>query len=596
VTACARLIASFLAVFWCYSALGATERTTPIAWKTQWNQALFAEAAREHRFVLLDLHAVWCHWCHVMDQQTYANPSVMTLIGKHYIAVSVDADSDPALASRYGNWGWPATIVLAADGTEIVKRRGFIAPAQMTSLLQAIILDPSPGPSVEAAAPRAASGKVVLSTAQRAALKKTYVDAYDVKYGGWGAGQKFIDAPTLEYTLALDLEERDKAAGARARQTLEANLKLIDHVWGGVFQYSATPDWESPHYEKLLSFQANDLRVYSEAYARWHDRRYLEAAYAIQCYIATFLTSRSGAFYVSQDADLSEGMPGPEYYALSDAMRRKSGIPWVDSHTYARENGWAIGALCRLYDVSGNPEALSSARRAALWVLEERSLQGGGFRHDDRDNGGPYLEDTLSMGQAFLALYRSTGERDWLVRARAAMEFIAMQFRDSRGGFMSAPVAVGSTGVFSNAPRSIEENVAVGRFANLLNRYTADVRYRQFALHAVRYANSAADADQLHADVLLADRELSEAPIHITIVGGKKDAAAQALHAAALAFPATYLQVDWWDKDEGPLPNPEITYPQLQHAAAFACTGSSCSTPVFDAEAVSRTVFAALNR
>ena len=119
---------------------------TPIAWAPSLHQSVFDAATDQHRFILLDLHAVWCHWCHVMDEQTYADREVTALIAEHYIAVSVDADSDPGLASRYGDWGWPATIVLAADGTEIVKRRGFIAPAQMASLLRAIVDDPSPGP------------------------------------------------------------------------------------------------------------------------------------------------------------------------------------------------------------------------------------------------------------------------------------------------------------------------------------------------------------------------------------------------------------------------------------------------------------------
>jgi uncharacterized protein len=582
---------------WCSLALGATSGATAISWKTQWSQSLLVQAAREHRFVLLDLHAVWCHWCHVMDAQTYADPAVIALIGRSYLPVSIDADSDPALASRYGDWGWPATIVLAADGTEIVKRRGFMPPAQMASLLQAIIEDPTPGPSVQAAAPPTSGGVALLSEARRAAFAKTYVEAYDIKYGGWGDGQKFLDAPTLEYTLEL-AEERDSQAARRTRQTLDANLKLIDPVWGGVFQYSATPDWNTPHYEKLLSFQADDLRLYSEAYARWRDPRYLQAAYALQRYLSAFLTSPAGAFYVSQDADLSPRRPGHEYYARSAAARRTVGIPRVDTHTYARENGWAIRALCRLYDVSGNPEALTSAERAATWVLAQRSLPGGGFRHDAWDDAGPYLEDTLSMGQAFLALYRSTGERAWLLRARAAATFIATQLRDRRGGFVSAPAPAGATGVFRDPPRSIEQNAEVVRFANLLNRYTGDTHDRELALHAMQYLAAAtqadADADALRTQVLLADRELGSAPIHITIVGGKNDPAARALHAAALRFPTNYLQVDWWDKNEGPLPNPEVSYPQLQRAAAFACSGSSCSTPVFDAASVRRAVTAAL--
>src|SRR5579862_4738204 len=167
----------------------------PIAWRGSLSPALFAQATREHRFVLLDLHAVWCHWCHVMDEETYSNAAVRRLIAQRYLPVGVDADSDPALASRYGEWGWPATIVLAADGTEIVKRRGFIPPQQMASLLQAIIDDPTPGPSVQPAAPLA-SGPAVLGAAQRTAFRTTYEGAYDTAHGGWGSGQKFIDAPT----------------------------------------------------------------------------------------------------------------------------------------------------------------------------------------------------------------------------------------------------------------------------------------------------------------------------------------------------------------------------------------------------------------
>lgn len=131
----------------------------------------------------------------------------------------------------------------------------------------------------------------------------------------------------------------------------------------------------------------------------------------------------------------------------------------------------------------------------------------------------------------------------------------------------------------------------------MLHRYTADARYRQSAQHAVKFlatAAATAGSGQLRTDILLADRELANAPIHITIVGGKSDPAARALHAAALQFPAGYLQVDWWDRAEGPLPNPEIQYPRLARAAAFACTQSTCSTPVFDPQSVLATVTAAL--
>ncbi|MBV9698255.1 MAG: thioredoxin domain-containing protein, partial [Gammaproteobacteria bacterium] len=401
------------------AALPASE--APIPWQTRWSQALFEQAAREHRFVILDLHAVWCHWCHVMDEETYANAQVRRLIASRYVPVSVDADSDPALMSRYGDWGWPATIVLAADGTEIVKRRGFIPPEQMTALLQAIIDDPRPGPSVEAAAaPRAVHGSA-LEPSQRAALVKVYDALYDSAHGGWGEVHKYLDAPTMEYTLALlDDEGAAPTALSRARQTLDANLALIDPVWGGVYQYSDAVDWSSPHYEKLLAFQADDLRLYSLAWARWHDPHYLEAAHALHRYLVDFLLSPEGAFYVSQDADLSGKVTGHEFYAAGDEARRALGVPRVDTHRYARENGWVITALCRFHDVTGEAAPLAEARRAARWVQTHRALPGGGFRHGENDDGGPFLNDTLAMGQAFLALYRSSGERQWLTASRDA--------------------------------------------------------------------------------------------------------------------------------------------------------------------------------
>src|SRR5580704_9817571 len=172
--------------------LGAHSGAAPIAWRTQWSDAVFDQATKDHRFVILDLHAVWCHWCHVMDEKTYGDSKVQALIAKHYVAVSVDADSDPDLSSRYGDWGWPATIVLAADGTEIVKRRGYIPPEQMAALLQAIIDDPSPGPSVAPPVVIADGGGSRLTSHQQAAALQAYDKIYDDEHGGWGDVHKFI--------------------------------------------------------------------------------------------------------------------------------------------------------------------------------------------------------------------------------------------------------------------------------------------------------------------------------------------------------------------------------------------------------------------
>lgn len=577
-------------------ALGAQSgHAAPISWRTQWNDALFVQAAKDHRFVILDLHAVWCHWCHVMDEKTYGDPKVQALISKRYVAVSVDADSDPDLSSRYGDWGWPATIVLAADGSEIVKRRGYIPPEQMVSLLQAIIDDPSPGPSVGPAIVVAERGGSRLNSREHAALTKTYEQIYDEQHGGWGEVHKFIDAAPLELAYTM-IDDGAASAMQHARQTLDANLRLIDPVWGGVYQYSDAVDWNSPHFEKLMSFQADDLRLYSEAFARWQDPRYLAAANSLYRYMTTFLAAPDGGFYVSQDADVSAQVGGDEFYVKDDAARRAIGMPRIDTHEYAREAGWAIRALCKYYDVTGDKNALVKAERAAQWAIANRSLPSGGFRHDTHDRGGPYLDDALAISQAFVALYRTTGDRQWLARAVAALEFINRSLRDPNAGYIAAPRSSRDHGVFRATVRQPEQNAAVVRVASLMHHYTGEIRYQKMATHGMKYLVAFAKAapEQLRAEILLADRELSIAPIHITVVGHKADRDAQDLHAAALRYPSDYLQIDWWDRDEGRLPNPEIQYPQLDRAAAFACTASACSMPVYDAAGIEKAVRSAL--
>src|ERR1700690_970759 len=121
----------------------AAARAESIAW-TSWSDEAFARAKREHKYVILDLEAVWCHWCHVMDATTYRDPRVISLLGAHYIAVRVDQDSRPDLANRYEDYGWPATVIYAPDGTEIVKKQGYVEPDGMARLLQAVVDDPSP--------------------------------------------------------------------------------------------------------------------------------------------------------------------------------------------------------------------------------------------------------------------------------------------------------------------------------------------------------------------------------------------------------------------------------------------------------------------
>lgn len=557
-----------------------------IRWEA-WSGDVFARAAREHRFVLLDLEAVWCHWCHVMDEMTYSDEHVIGLVNARYIAVRVDQDSRPDLSNRYEDYGWPATIVFAADGSEIVKRSGYIPPMPMASMLQAIIDDPSPGPSVVKEVPPVFGKDAALTPALRAQLEKTYAEHYDAKYGGWGFVYKYLDAPSVEYALAR-ARRGDAGAAKMARQTLDGERNLLDPAWGGVYQYSTGGVWNEPHFEKIMSMQAGNLRVAALAYALWHEPRDLETAQAIHRYLVTFLRSPEGAFYTSQNADLVDGEHAGEYFKLNDAKRRAKGIPRVDTHVYARENGWAIEALATLATSAGDAHALAEARSAAEWVYGHLRRADGGFEHGAQpatNAGGPYLGDTLAMGRAFLALYAATGERLWLHRAQQAASFIETRFRANPGYVTSAldhahaPLAHTPGGKWQR-----DENCEVARFANLLHHYDGDPKHEAMAKNAMRYLSAPEVAAPAPAgNLLLTDFELRAQPLHVTVVGAKADANARSLFGAATALPYVYKQVEWLDRAEGPLPGSSVEYPPMTKAAAFVCSSNRCSRPAFTA-------------
>jgi uncharacterized protein YyaL (SSP411 family) len=447
-------------------------------------------------------------------------------------------------------------------------------------MLQAIIDDPSPGPSILPEPKLSASDQPYLSNTESGRLRERLIDSYDSKNKGWGTAQKFLNWDTIEYCIVSSMEG-DTNFARMARETLAAQLNLIDPIWGGVCQYSTDGDWQHPHFEKIMQMQAENIRAYTEAYALWGDAVYLDTSNKIYEYLKSFLMSPDGTFYASQDADLIPGEHSADYFKLADSERRKLGIPRVDQHIYSRENGWAINALAMLTAVSGDHQPLEDAIRAANWIIAHRSVPGGGFKHDETDKAGPYLADTLYMGRAFLSLYTVTANRDWLRHAQEAADYIDQQFKGDLG-YLTSP----AIGALKPKPQ-IDENTDLARFANLLEKYSGIETYGAMAKHAMQFLSIPAVADErgfLVAGILLANRELTTPPLHVTVVGSKTDKVASSLFQTALRLPAFYKRVEWWDSQEGALPNRDVEYPVLENAAAFICGEHSCSPPVFSAE------------
>ncbi len=581
-----RLIALFLVIL-----SGAAHAETPTLPWQKWDPSLFDRAGREDKYILLHMAAVWCHWCHVMEDTTYRDPAIQKTILEKFIPVRVDQDADPALSYRYENWGWPATIMLDKDGNEIFKRRGYIPPELFSKLLAAVIEDPSALPSYSAGV-EVDPNAVGLSAERRAKTEAVLLQSYDKEHGGFGDTHRFIHADTLEWALERSRPlQRNADIGTWrevAAKTLAGARRLIDPVWGGMFQYSDKLDWSSPHYEKLLNIQRDALRAYVLAYEIGRDPTDLAAAKDIARWLMDFMRAPSGAFYTSQDADAGKDLHGDAFYAKIDADRRAGPQPPIDRNSYARENGWAIASLAELYNVTADRDLLNAAVRAFDWTLANRRAPNGGFGHAHAADDDTHLGDTLAVAEAALALYRSTAERRYLKVSTELGEVIVRDHRDPAGGYMVRRPDSGAKGVLAKPVKQVDENVAATRFFNLLARNTGKPGFRAAAEHGMRYLISLAEDDLVVPGAVLADREIAREPAHVTIVGAKDDPAARALYAAARTYPTRYLRIEWLDRREGPLPASDIDYPEMPEAAAFACANGACSVPVFTPAEVHR--------
>src|SRR4051812_41528467 len=160
-----------------------------LAWAT-FSPETFARAKAEHKFLVLDGSAEWCHWCHVMEATTYHDPAVRKLLDEHFIAVKVDVDSRPDVEERYGDYGWPATVMFSPDATELGKYRGYIEPEKFKGILEEIVASGIAEKKNEASAkasakvPRTALGEETLAWVERE-IAVQLEDYYDDEQGSW---------------------------------------------------------------------------------------------------------------------------------------------------------------------------------------------------------------------------------------------------------------------------------------------------------------------------------------------------------------------------------------------------------------------------
>lgn len=558
-----------------------------VAWQP-WASATFEHAKAERKPILVNVAASWCHWCHVMDDETFADPLVARVLSQRFVAIRVDADARPDLAERYAEWGWPATAILTPDAQPVTELRGFQGAKPFLGLLEAVADDARSGRLQgrrPAPPPKPARGDL----ARLRDLVQEQLDGYfDPRSGGWGRSQKYPFGAPVEHCFLRAARGEDGWLDA-ATITLDETRKLIDPVWGGVWQYSVDDGWDEPHFEKIAPIQAGCLDNFAQGHAV--TGRFVKAARAVRDYLAVFLTNPDGSFGTSQDADVVRpGKPtvlGSDYWKLTDAQRRKMGLPRTDTAAYADWNGLLIAALCRLHDAAGDQRALAMATAAATAVLASHRTAEGAFTHaaDDR-SGLLHLRDNAAMGRALLALHQSTGDPVWLAAALPAARFL-LGLRHPDGGFQAQTRDPDAAGALAEPRRPLEENGLAMRFLVELGWHLpagASPQDQSLAKEGRAAAERAARAlavpelvraeGRIVGQLLLGLEWLLLEPLHIDVAGPRGDEAVRSLRAAALNLDHPGKVVRWSDPKEARPDRP----------ALYACRGPACSAPITDAE------------
>ncbi|HZR27206.1 MAG TPA: thioredoxin domain-containing protein [Terriglobales bacterium] len=303
----------------------------PIHWH-EWGEAAFAAAKQQNKPVLLDIGAVWCHWCHVMDRESYENPEVAQIINEHFVAVKVDRDERPDVDSRYqaavsaisGQGGWPLTAFLTPEGkpfyggTYFPPEDHYGRPGLKRVLLSiAQAYREKHGEVIESAdSVMSAISHAEAFTGRSAEFSPELVDKivssaaklFDVQHGGFGSEPKFPHPAIMDLLIDRYARTRADFLGTIINTTLEkmAQGGVYDQLAGGFHRYSVDERWIVPHFEKMSYDNAGLLLNYVHGYQATRNVFFAEVASDIIRWMDEWLSDRErGGFYGSQDADIN---------------------------------------------------------------------------------------------------------------------------------------------------------------------------------------------------------------------------------------------------------------------------------------------------
>ena len=546
-----------------------------------WGEEAFARAAREDRPILLSISAVWCHWCHVMDDTTYTDEAVIDTINKHYVPIRVDNDERPDVNARYNMGGWPTTAFLAPDGTTLTGAT-YLPPQQMRRALDEIARFYSEQKSEIAQRAAELHARALeepsiedqnLNDAPIGELVDQLERAFDEEYGGFGDAPKFPQPEVHEFLLA----EWRVGGNPRLHQMVAKTILSMarggtyDHVEGGFFRYSTTRDWSVPHFEKMAEDHAGLLRVLASLVTFAPTGDFRETLTSAMKYVRRVLRDPSTGFFAgSQDADEA-------YYELTLEERQRRDEPYVDRTSYTNWTCALAGAQCLVARALDDDALLVEALQTLDAVATHLVAPDGLLYHVLGPNAPPevcgLLTDQVAYVRALLDAHEISGEPRFVQRARAAADATFDRFGAPGGGFYDRLPGGDAIGRLATPDRPMIEN---GLFADALLRLaalTGDTRYRDASKSVLQlFASGARSAGPFAATYARALRRYLMPELTVRIVG--EPAQTDEFREAALRLPSPLVSIRTL------MPDDAEALAMPRERAAYVCVTATCGAPV----------------
>jgi uncharacterized protein len=554
-----------------------------------WSVDAFERARGEDKPVLLSISAVWCHWCHVMDETSYSDAAVIDTINREFVPIRVDNDRRPDINARYNMGGWPTTAFLAPDGSTLTGAT-YLPPEQMRQALDEIaefyrlhkteIVQRAAESRERGASPKSGS-RDELRESMVIRLVEEIADGYDEEFGGFGTAPKFPQPDVLEFLLS----EWRLAGDQRLYEMVAKSVigmshgGMYDHVEGGFFRYSTTRDWSVPHFEKMAEDHAGLIRVLAQLVLVSENKEFRATLRSAKEYVRTVLRdSRSGLYAGSQDADEA-------YFAFPLDERRTRKAPYVDRTSYSNWTCALAGSLLlagrALDDDELVKENLATLDEVAEALLDDEGLLYHVLSPGDAPSVRGLLADQAAYLRALVDAHEVSGAQRFLERACDIADRVLSRFEAEDGGFYDRIPLERPIGRLEISDRPIGDNGTVADTLLRLAVLTNTDEYRRSAERALAlYARSYGSAGAFASTYGRALRRFLSPEVAVRIVGNAESTDAFREVAFRLPTPLTVIRT------VAPAAAETVGLPPVPEPAAYLCSGSACAAPATAPERV----------